>query len=124
MANLISPLLWQYVPFKDPDAYLDWHRQHEADHIALSAAGQTPFSCLDDMRDMRWFDQPEEKRKTFKSVANLLTHQRMHDALAQKYNIDRVLDLLSYDLNNEDDFIGFMQLHALDHFRFRQAAGL
>ena len=49
--NLMSPLLWQSVPFKDNDAWLDFVGVHEQWHIILAGQTKTRRVPLDDLRD-------------------------------------------------------------------------
>jgi hypothetical protein len=103
---MISPLLWQSVPFGDPDAYFDFLRSHESWHFELAKATKTRFQLLDDLRE------------------NLQPHQTMHDALALAFGITRVADLTSFDLSDEQSWLGWHTLNAQDHERFRIASGI
>lgn len=106
MANLISPLLWQSVPFASETAYLDFHGQHERWHYELAKATGTPFILTDDLKQ------------------NLTPHANMHNALADALGVTRVGDLETFDLEDETSWISFHFLNAADHQRFRTPAGL
>jgi hypothetical protein len=106
VAQLLSPLLWQSVPFHDPDSWDDFAFQHEQWHRELARTLKLPFPTLDDLR------------------GNLEPHAQAHQALAAALNLSQVNDLASADLDDETAFVGWMQLNALEHQRLRQAAGL
>jgi len=103
--SLISPLLWQSLPFRDPDAWLDFQGQHEQWHILLAAQTKTRRVPLDDLREHGQF------------------HAQMHDDLADAFGLPHAGDLAAFDLNEENAFNGWAFLHALDHQRLRIAAG-
>lgn len=106
MTHLISPLLWQSVPFRDPDAWLDFLGAHQTWHQVLAEQTQTAWQPMDDLR------------------AQLEPHQQMHDALADAIGIPRAGDLQSFDLDDRDAYVGWQWIHALDHQRFRRALGI
>lgn len=103
---MISPLLWQALPFEDETAWLDFLRQHEATHIELARLTKTRIQTLDDLRD------------------DLQPHATMHNVLADLFSLARVTDLVGYDLRDESSFYGFSSVHALDHVRLASAIGL
>jgi hypothetical protein len=106
-SNLISPLLWQSVPFKDNDAWLDFMGQHDRWHQAFAIKLKIAWFPMDDLRE------------------ELSAHQRLHDATADSLGIPRAGDLTSYDLKNDrDSYTSWHFLHSNDHQRFRLAAGL
>ena len=106
MSGLVSPLLWQSVPFKEPDAWLDFLGQHAWWHRELAKATKQSYTNLDDLRN------------------NLEPHAHMHEEVAAALGINPNTDLSSYDLTTEQAFIGWMWVHSLDHERFRTATGL
>lgn len=105
-SNLMSPLMFQSVPFADPDAWDDFQGVHAAWHRELAKATGTLFIPMDDLR------------------SNLLPHGMMHDAIADALGLTRAADLLSFDLADRDSYYGFQQTNGLDHIRFRIATGL
>ncbi len=106
-SSMISPLLWQSVPFRDNDAWLDFLGQHDRWHQAFGVQLKIPWVPLDDLRE------------------ELSAHQRLHDATADALKIPRAGDLTSYDLkNNRDSYTSWHFLHSTDHQRLRLAAGL
>ena len=104
--NLMSPLLWQSVPFADSDAWLDFLGVHEQWHIILAGQTKTRRVPLDDLR------------------YQLGAHDLMHKDLASALGLASPVDLASYDLQDENAYQGWAFLHALDHQRLRLAAGL
>ena len=105
-SNLISPLLWESIPFADETAFLDWLGQHQFWHNALSQVTGTPVLLFDDLR------------------MEMLRHADTHAAVAHALQIPVAPDLASYDLRDRESFEGFHQVHALDHDRLRKAAGI
>ena len=105
-SNLMSPLIWQGVPYGDADSFLDFLGVHTAWHGALASVTGTPELTYDDLR------------------TQLLRHAEIHNALAKALQIPPPTDLVSYDLNDRDSFDGFMATHALEHNRLRFAAGI
>lgn len=103
---MISPLLWQTVPFKDNDAWQDFLGMHASWHREMSKLLGTGFNLYDDLR------------------ISLDQHAEDHGALADKLGLSRAGDLESFDLNEATSFAGFMWVHALDSERLRIAAGL
>lgn len=106
MSDLMSPLLWATIPFKDPDAFTEFQLPHEQWHRELAKLSQTAWHALDDFR------------------TNLEPHGKMHDALADFYGLTHVGDWVSYDLTDEESYVTFMLTHANDHQRIRLAAGI
>lgn len=102
-SNLMSPLLFQSVPFGDPDAWDDFHGVHEAWHRELAVLTGTFVVAMDDLR------------------TNMTTHRMMHDALADALGLARASDLDNFDMNDRDSYYGFQQTNGLDHQRFRVA---
>lgn len=105
-SNLMSPLLWQSVPFKDEDAFTDFLGQHNRWHALLSQLTNTRFVNTDDLREQ------------------LDNNARMHADVADALGIPRVDDLRSFDLTNEESFVSFLYLESRDLQRLRQSAGV
>ena len=105
-SNLMSPLLWEGVPFGDKDSFDDWLGVHQLWHQALASVTGTPILTLDDLR------------------TQLLRHAELHIGLARALAIPPPTDLVSYDLTDRDSFDGFMATHSLEHQRLRSAAGI
>jgi heme oxygenase len=99
---MIDPLLWQSVPFDNEEAWLDWLREHEAWHRRLGIAPMVP---LDDLR------------------VNLERHQQLHAAENALLGLGQPPDLTQYDLHDRVAYYTWMQLHAVETARQRQAAG-
>jgi hypothetical protein len=106
MSNLISPLLFQSVPFGSETAYRDFLGQLGSWHIELAKSTGTSYRLLDDLKD------------------NLEGHAAMHNEVADALGITKVADLTSFDLTDETSWISFLFLEASDLTRFRTAAGL
>lgn len=119
--GLISPLLWQLVPFADVDAWDDFLGQHEAWHQALARVTGTAWHPLD-LRIAGGPETPEARQKLTRAA--LALNQQMHHDVADALGISRSGDLVSYDLTDRDRYTGFLWVHALDHERLRQAAGV
>ena len=119
--NLIDPLLWQTIPFEDPDAWEDFLGQHQQWHEALAKVTQTAWQPLD-LRPVGGGLTPEAKVKMQR--ASLMVNQQMHWDVADFLEINRSGDLVSYDLTNRDQYVGWLWVHSLDHSRLRVAAGL
>jgi hypothetical protein len=106
MTNLISPLAWATIPFKDQDAFTEFLLPHQSWHQELAKATNTPWWPVDDLR------------------TSLEQNGRMHDSVADALGLAHIGDWLSYDLTDETSFITFMMVHANDHQRLRLAARL
>jgi len=107
-SNLVSPILWQVIPFKDPDAWSSFLGDHDQWHQILGRATGAGWQPVDDLREK----------------GGLLAHQTMHNDLADALNIPRPGDLVSYDLKKKDEFTGWNWLHSLDHLRLQSVTGL
>lgn len=119
--NLIDPLLWQTIPFEDVDAWEDFLGMHEQWHETLARATGTSWSPLD-LRAQGGPPDAESKVKLQRSA--LMVNQQMHYDVADALDINRAGDLVSYDLTNRDQYVGWLWVHSLDHARLRTAAGL
>lgn len=120
-SNLISPLLWQTVPHDDVDAWEDMLGQHQAWHETLARATGTSWQPL----DLRMVGGPPDAEARVKMQrASLAVNQQMHHDVADALNVARAGDLVSYDLTDRDQLVGWLWTHSLDHERLRQAAGL
>jgi hypothetical protein len=103
--GLVSPLLWQVLPFKDEDAWLDFLGAHERWHQVLAektGSGGGSWQIFGDLK-----------------VEGSDAHQRVHDGLADAIDIPRPGDLTSFDLQKEDAFVQWTFVHALEHQRLR-----
>lgn len=103
---MMNPVLWEVVPFRDPDAFSDWLQTHDAQHQQLAKVTGTRWQPLDDLK------------------TNLEAHSQLHILLAKALNVPQVDDLLSFDLTEEVSYLGFMLLNAQDHTRLNAAAGI
>ncbi len=106
MSNLISPLLFQSVPFGSETAFKDFLHQDAMWHLELAKATGTRYVLIDDLKE------------------NLASHAAMHNDVASALGITKVGDLESFDLSDETSFISFMFLESQDLARMRTAAGL
>ena len=106
MTNLISPLLWATIPFKDPDAFTEFLMPHQFWHQELAKATKTRWYLLDDFR------------------TSLSPHGKMHDQVADALGLSHVGDWVGYDLTDEESYVNFMLTHAQDHERLRRALGI
>lgn len=104
--NLFPPVLFQGVPFGDPDAFTDWSGAHELWHRVLAEATGTAYRPMGDLR------------------TDLMPHDQMHKLVARALGIPAAYDLLSYDLRERASFSGFMVVNGQDHERFRAALGI
>lgn len=121
MSGLISPLLWQTIPFTDPDAWDAFLGDHQAWHETLAKATGTAWQPV----DLRMTGGPNDAvARTKLSRAALAINQQMHHDVADALGAARSGDLVSYDLSDRDQFVGWGWVHALDHERLRQVAGL
>ena len=105
-SSIMPPLLWQSVPFGDPDSWLDFLGYHATWHEALATHTKTIFVATDDLK------------------GELLRHAEMHAQLDKALGIPTAYDLVSYDLADRQSYEGFMQLHGNLHQQERLAAGL
>jgi hypothetical protein len=121
MSGLISPLLWQTVPFADVDAWSDFLGQHALWHEALGKATGTAYHPLD-LQIQGSGPNAETAQKLTR--AGLGLNQQMHHDIADALGVSRSGDLVSYTLSDRDQFVGWSWVHALDHERLRQLAGL
>jgi hypothetical protein len=104
---LISPLLWQGLPFKHADGEMDFLGMHDKWHAMLGKSlGGIPEYRLDNLKDMGEI------------------HQSLHDQMADALGDIRAPDFALYDLEQRTGWILFMQLHSLEHERLRQGTGL
>ena len=103
---MMNPILWEVVPFKDPDAFADWLQTHDQAHQQLAHITKTRWQPLDDLK------------------TNLEAHSQLHILLAKALGIPQVDDLLSFDLTDEVSYLGFMLLNSQDHTRLHAAAGI
>lgn len=112
LSNLISPLLWQGIPFDDPDSWVDFLGYHDQWNLAIVNAIQTRFGVK-----VRWqiLDDLKEQGST---------HQEMHDAFADAMKISRGGDIASANLKDKNEFTNWQFVHALDHQRYRLVLGI
>jgi hypothetical protein len=106
--NLIAPLIWQGIPFDDPDSWSDFLGYHGSWHKVIAETLGN---------GMRWMN--------FDDLRNQGTmHQTIHDQIADRLGIPRGGDIASANLNAKDEFVNWQFVHALDHQRFRLVMGL
>lgn len=105
--SLISPLLWQGLPFQHADGAMDFLGMHDHWHAMLGKAVLgIPEYRLDSLADMAEI------------------HQRLHDQLTEGLQIERSPDFSLFDIETFQGWTLFMQLHSIEHERLRQATGL
>ena len=111
ITNLISPLLWQGVPYDDPDSWSDFLGYHDQWHLAIARAlpNGSPGSRWQTLDDLK---------------SQGTSHQDMHDAIADTLGIPRGGDISSANLENKDEYVNWQYVHALDHQRFRLVMGI
>lgn len=104
---LISPLLWQGLPYKHADGEMDFLGMHDMwhHHLGRFVPGVAVYN-LDNLKQMGDI------------------HQRMHEDLARALEIEPPGDFSLYDLEQRQGWVLFMQAHAIDHERLRVATGL
>lgn len=105
---LISPLLWQGIPFKHPEGEPDFYGHHDFWHQALARRVGSPV--------------PDYRFDLLQEMADI--HQRVHEQLATALLIDPPSDFSLYDLEQRQGWVLFMQIHSLEHERLRVAAGI
>ena len=103
---MMNPVLWQVVPFKDPDAFTDFLWVHDQAHLVLAKLTGVPWFPTDDLKQ-----NPER-------------HAQAHIALAKALQIPQVDDLQSFDLSDETSYLSFMLINSQDHMRLNTAAGV
>ena len=117
-STLVQPTLWQSLPFKDKDAFVDFLGGHDFWHDALDqllrAAGAAPYPSLP-LGDGPVTDSEGDWH---------LIHQAMHEGEAAGLALSGPDDFTSYDLNKLDEFSTWTWLHAQEHIRLALAAGL
>lgn len=113
--SIVDPRGWQMLPFKDETAFIDFIGSHELQHRAFNdyirqvLAGPTyPVLPLGDFSGDDWHQ----------------AHQLVHDGTAFSLGIDASPDFRSYDFSDADQWASYHWLHALEHVRIREAAGL
>jgi hypothetical protein len=119
--GLISPLLWQLIPFGDPDSWEDFLGQHQAWHETLAKATGTGWQPV----DLRMLGGPETEESAERLTRTALAiNQQMHYDVADALGVVRDGDLVSYNLRERDEYVAWLWTHALSHERLRQVAGL
>lgn len=110
--GLISPLLWQGIPFDDPDSWTDFLGYHDRWNQAIVSAIKSQFGVV-----TRWqiLDDLKEQGSS---------HQAMHDLFADAMKIPRGGDIASANLKDKNEFTNWQYVHALDHQRFRLVLGI
>lgn len=108
MSGLISPLLWQGLPFEHPEGTLDFYGQHDFWHQALARTVGNPI--------------PDYRLDRLPDLGDV--HQRLHEVTARTLLIDPPSDFSLYDLRQREGWVLFMQIHSLEHERLRLAAGI
>jgi hypothetical protein len=104
---LVSPLLWEGLPFQHKDGEMDFLGMHDHWHRILGKTlGEIAHYPLDNLKDMGDI------------------HQRMHDQLAIKLSLEKPADFSLYDLTQRQGWVLFMQAHSIEHERLRGATGL
>ena len=106
LTNLISPLLWQGIPFDDPDSWQDFLGFHDRWHQVISTKLKIRWQILDDLKEQG------------------SSHQAMHDLIADTLKISRGGDIASANLKEKNEFTNWQYVHALDHQRFRLVMGI
>jgi hypothetical protein len=117
VTNLISPLLWQGIPFDDPDSWTDFLGFHDRWHQVIAKAlpqikGPDPIG-----ENTRWVILDDLKEQG-------AVHQAMHDQIADRLGISRGGDIASANLKDKNEFTNWQYVHALDHQRFRLVMGI
>lgn len=112
-----QPQLWQSLPFRDHNAFVDFLGQHalwhtDLDHL-IRTAGGAPYASLP------LGDGPTEDGADWHQV-----HQLIHVGEASGLALAGPPDFTGYDLNQRDQFASWTWLHAQEHIRLLVAAGL
>lgn len=105
--SLISPLLWQGLPYKHADGEMDFLGMHDKWHAMLGKTiGEIPEYRLDNLKEMGEI------------------HDHLHSEMARRLGIEESSDFSTYDLATRNGWTLFMQLHSIEHERLRAATGL
>ncbi len=112
---VMSPSLWQDVPYGDSDAWQDFLGVHSIQHgqldkkiLALKPGFALKRYPLGDGGEGDW----------------LFANQQQHVSECLALGIAGPPDLQSYDLKDKTQFLAWNQLHAQEHKRMNTAAGL
>jgi hypothetical protein len=104
---LIDPLLWEGLPFGQPEGTLDFFGTHDLWHRALAAKVPTvqiiPLDNLAEMMD---------------------AHDDLHLALTRGLGLTDPTQFALYDIRQRAGWVLFQQIHSLEHQRLRVAAGV
>lgn len=105
--SLISPLLWEGIPYGHPEGMFDFFGQHDLWHRALARrVPSVPIVPLDNLPEM------------------LDVHDEIHRALNQALRLSPPQDFSLYDLHQRQGWILFSQSHSIEHARLRAATGI
>ena len=112
-----SPHAWAVLIFGDQNALVDFLGAHDLSHVALDrtirAAGGAPYPHL-----------PLGNGPTGDGADWMEAHQAAHAGAASSLGIAAAPDLRSYTLNDPEQFASWTWLHAQEHVRINDAAGL
>jgi hypothetical protein len=104
--SIADPIILAYLPFKNPQALLDWALGHGDLHrlVAQKAVqqGHTSLGTYEvyDMVDMEeWLYQ----------------HNQEHEQISETYNLQTPPDLSYWDFNDEVNFANWLFSHSLVH---------
>ena len=112
LTSLISPLIWQGIPFDDPDSWSDFLGYHDQWHRVIATTIRSQLG-----KEARWQTLDDLKEQGG-------AHQTMHDEIADRLGIPRGGDIASANLKDKDEFTNWQFVHALDHQRFRLVLGI
>jgi hypothetical protein len=99
-----SPLLWQSIPFGQPEGMLDFFGLHDQVHAALAKhVGTVSIVRLDNLPEM------------------MDVHDDQHKAINQALGLSPPTDFSLYDIKQRQGWVLFAAAHALEHARLRAA---
>ena len=110
----VDPRGWAFLSFGDENAWTDFLGSHALWHIAFDrvvrglGAGAYAVLPLGDGGGAEWDE----------------AHQLVHNGVAAALGLTAAPDFRSYDRSDADQFATFSFLHAQEHVRLREAAGV
>jgi hypothetical protein len=111
---MISPQLWEEIPFGDVHAWQaflgDHARMHSLTYYQAVQQGKPKWNTypLGDGGGVEW----------------LCAHYQEHLAINSSYGLTPPPDLASYNLKDPEQFLDWMEAHGEEHVRINQAANI
>lgn len=125
---LVDPLSWSILLHDDVNSWRDflgahglWHAQFDAHVRRVLQTEPYPSLSLGDGGKGPWTADEED---IYPPDSWHDAHQAVHDGAANALGLFAPLDFRAYDLRGAEEFATYTYLHALEHARLRQGAGL